>query len=1067
MLATCILKYSGNFQESGLYPVDVPANGHCVPYSLFLLLTEQLGQRQTGSQFMRNLKDSLVEQTNKADFQEKVPQEVKETWQSLVDDYIGQKTYNPYICDAVLDWFSSKYAVYVNIFWCECEERGTDVSCTKRIVGNGETAVDLGYFREHVWPIFKSENVQNQLMTNYESKVGNLKIRLVWRPFCPALPATVKPHETILIEDSEDDNESDDGFNDIERYDGLDDMERDDGLDDIERYDGENDSEYPRSRTESGTSTSEEEMVIDDLLPSDLDVAYESFGQCGQWPILTKQEKFLPSRMAANLILNAHLILSEKICETTPSQFVDEAVFMIDRSKHGLHHLKDVLCDDTGAYGTNVTRHESFRASDHGPVFSGSRSAPVSEYPFDLVIRYSYHKNTPQFKRGLFEVLDRKNNAILDISLLQYCSIDDQKVEVNIEEMHGNSKRQNHAYRRTSKQCKDAVTELSKTTGPVGVMKAMTSKAGGICNVSDSRSLPRTERAVAYCKSKLPVSEQYHSKHSSGQKRHEFDDVYALAAAGRVFACAIIDRSPYAMICSPQQQKEIAAIVNKNKGGPVCIDSTYNLGSFFVTATAYRHPAFVNKRTGRIVTLVGPVLMHIRLTKAQYDMCCSLLKQAGMSPFAFGSDNDHGLVSATSEAFPDAIQLRCEIHLRDNIETCMKNLGISQDVISKVLNAIFAKDSVVDANSEEEFDEKLQILRDMHPLVDFWTLFIQNYRKTFLDHVIASVRSLAGLGSPPARFTTNQIESVNSLLKLEAKHQGMSWRDFVLLVEKHQTETEEEMKKAKLGYPGTFVLSPEFEKYGVNESRLHLMSKEQKQTLCRKFLSFQFEDELIMDFSEAFPQLSVTAEQVDLPFLFATQKVLMFNLAREITSKGSLITNVVNPDACVLFRANNANFNINRLKPGTYNCNCELFGKNGFICSHTIVAAESKTELLLHLKSVNTSWTTATAIDRSIPKTAGKKQPRKGRSTKPKPLCPDPKLSQNSSELPGPLNTVSKRTRLTERIPNSQTAPKRIQHTLAPPPSPSICNKAKFIKISPIPSLTSKGEHFNVYVVYC
>ena len=45
-------------------------------------------------------------------------------------------------------------------------------------------------------------------------------------------------------------------------------------------------------------------------------------------------------------------------------------------------------------------------------------------------------------------------------------------------------------------------------------------------------------------------------------------------------------------------------------GSIVGVDSTFNLGDFYVTPTVYEHRLIVNKRTGKHPIFIGPVLIH-------------------------------------------------------------------------------------------------------------------------------------------------------------------------------------------------------------------------------------------------------------------------------------------------------------------------------------------------------------------------------------------------------------------------------------------------------------------------
>ena len=103
------------------------------------------------------------------------------------------------------------------------------------------------------------------------------------------------------------------------------------------------------------------------------------------------------------------------------------------------------------------------------------------------------------------------------------------------------------------------------------------------------------------------------------------------------------------------------------------------------------------------------------------------------------------------------------------------------------------------------------------------------------------------------------------------------------MIENRYNEVQEELKKAILGFPGMFVLAPEFAAYGVDETRLHTMTQEQNHSYCDRFLAFQFPEG--EQFSQPFLELSVKSEDIHLPFVFQAEKVIMFNRQNSCSSR--------------------------------------------------------------------------------------------------------------------------------------------------------------------------------------
>ena len=155
---------------------------------------------------------------------------------------------------------------------------------------------------------------------------------------------------------------------------------------------------------------------------------------------------------------------------------------------------------------------------------------------------------------------------------------------------------------------------------------------------------------------------------------------------------------------------------------------------------------------------------------------------------AFGTDGDKNLTEALGHSFPFAIQLRCFVHFKKNIEEKLRSLGIPRQVSQDILNDIFGKqegnirfDGLVDASSAEDFDKKLEELEEpwntrelpycsKSASPQFYSHFCSVKANTIRHHMRKDIRESVGLGSPPTIFTTNASESMNAVLKKQVSY---------------------------------------------------------------------------------------------------------------------------------------------------------------------------------------------------------------------------------------------------------------------------------------------------------
>ena len=96
------------------------------------------------------------------------------------------------------------------------------------------------------------------------------------------------------------------------------------------------------------------------------------------------------------------------------------------------------------------------------------------------------------------------------------------------------------------------------------------------------------------------------------------------------------------------------------------------------------------------------------------------------------------------------------------------------DIFGKHVSSIY-KEGLVDCTSEEAFDTMLQHLKKVwneyetlfapSSGLQFYAFFSRYQADVVNYHMRRDLRESAGLGSPPAIFTTNSSESINAVVK--------------------------------------------------------------------------------------------------------------------------------------------------------------------------------------------------------------------------------------------------------------------------------------------------------------
>ena len=147
------------------------------------------------------------------------------------------------------------------------------------------------------------------------------------------------------------------------------------------------------------------------------------------------------------------------------------------------------------------------------------------------------------------------------------------------------------------------------------------------------------------------------------------------------------------------------------------VDPTFNICSFNITISTYRHPLLHNVHP----VLLCPTMIHSSKT---FESCFSLpsdmlrLKPELANLRAFGTDGEKKLFEAISTCFNKADHLLCWIQVKDNISQKLESLCI--ETPNEYICEIFGKTSgttkvkrLLDVTSEDQFELEWKRLEEI------------------------------------------------------------------------------------------------------------------------------------------------------------------------------------------------------------------------------------------------------------------------------------------------------------------------------------------------------------------
>jgi hypothetical protein len=565
-------------------------------------------------------------------------------------------------------------------------------------------------------------------------------------------------------------------------------------------------------------------------------------------------------------------VSKEKICTEKKTGIRTNASFVIDTS---YVCFKDIAADDNGTWSTFNPRRSYALKISGGHVIEAipcQTNASASNV-YTLCRQYGVHKGTPDFRRVIAHVIGKSDQVIPRASLHYYFKDGDEQPIVI--PPHGNSLG-NRPYHRTQpstiKLIKDSCTS-SKSV--LNVYNNVFEAAGGLEQSMSTAAEPQNKM-------------QIYNARKSKTATHSKDDLFDLLELlkqhqsqknGGFLREVTLSSTPSAVLASQRQLDNLVTFCSDKKQFSVLgIDATFNLGDFYVTLTTYRNFTLQNPRTGVTPVFVGPAFLHMERRTQDYQYFFSTLLRLEprlSSLIAYGTDGEMALVNALSACFPNAISLRCFIHMQDNILEHLK--GSSAAVKKAITRDIFGQQvgdeyqqGLVDAISASDFDKKAALKKESWEkyAAGFHKWFITKHSAVFKKSMIASVRKAANI---EGRFTNNPNESVNSSIKKWVNFKKNTWPEFVVKLQELIEIQLKEGDKSVYGN-GDYILAPSFSKFAVDANIWHQMKPAERRDHMKRVtgegcISSTDSASYANSDTSCMSTLSIPAKNVSLPFL--------------------------------------------------------------------------------------------------------------------------------------------------------------------------------------------------------
>ena len=116
--------------------------------------------------------------------------------------------------------------------------------------------------------------------------------------------------------------------------------------------------------------------------------------------------------------------------------------------------------------------------------------------------------------------------------------------------------------------------------------------------------------------------------------------------------------------------------------------------------------------------------------------------------------------------------------------------------------------------------------------------FVKYKAEDMKTTMIASIRSNAGLGSPPGRYTTNRNESINNAIQASSNYAKSTWVDLNNKLYQLVIDQQKEVERSIFGM-GEYKFKANYRHLEIDSSRWFLMTAEQRKKHIKRVFTIQ------------------------------------------------------------------------------------------------------------------------------------------------------------------------------------------------------------------------------------
>ena len=385
-------------------------------------------------------------------------------------------------------------------------------------------------------------------------------------------------------------------------------------------------------------------------------------------------------------------------------------------------------------------------------------------------------------------------------------------------------------------------------------------------------------------------------------------------------------------------------------------------------------------------TTLAAIMTSTSKENNDYQYMARCLKSEGVDSLVYGMDGECAMEMGFEDVFPikegQNVHLRCFDHVHSDMNHKLISIKVDDVQRKNILTDILGKEhdgiremGLVDCETEDEFEQGYVNMEQRWPQ-EFreWMLTtkgrVRSLKDTLKVCMLKTVRTTAGLGDPPNKWSNQRTEAMNNVIK-EANNNQISDQVTIHEVIEGQVIKQQQNEYIKASYnTGEYRLAQQYKRYSVSPLEWSQKTEEQKKEHVKRVLGSNIDPGSSAQKEQLVRRISVSIANSKLDTIAPGLLNKIWHEAEVILSHHQII-NLNNDVYCITEHGNSTNVST---KNGNFICHCNNAKSTSGLCQHTLALAEEKGCLHTFLSKFYSKKNKATNIVKdNAPKRAGEK----------------------------------------------------------------------------------------------